>query len=219
MKRLKKFLGFIVSILVMLVLPFWLLFRGTIYLYQEYSWWVFLGMLVMGIIVFFVLLIYVAMIWDSVFGANKITKRSLKGKMWFVLILMVAYLGYTVFSFSATNAKSETVASEFRELHPLLRMSVGTFIFIDPSLMVTDMARVPEDYAEMGLSAKSQSLHYKQEDGFVHAVDLRTKGRPEWKNALLKGYFWFLGFRTLRHTGTADHLHVSLVWPAAPGRL
>lgn len=219
MKRLKKLPGFIFSLIIMLALPFWLLFRGTIYLYQEYAWWVVFGMLAMSVIVFFVLLIYVAMIWDSVLGANKITRRSIKGKMWFVFILMVGYLGYTAFSFSAANAKSETVANEFQELHPLLRMSVGTFIFLDPSLMVTDMARVPEDYAEMGLSTKSQSLHYKQEDGYVHAVDLRTKDRPEWKNTLLKGYFWFLGFRTLRHTGTADHLHISLVWPDAPGRI
>lgn len=219
MKRLKKLPGFILSLLFMLALPFWLLFRGTIFLYQEYSWWFVFGLLAMCVVVFFVLLIYVAMIWDSVLGANKITRKSVKGKMWFVLFLMVGYIGYTAFSFSAANAKSETVAAEFQELHPLLRMSVGTFIFLDPSLMVTDMSRVPEDYQSMGLATKTQSLHYEQADGFVHAVDLRTKGRPEWKNSLLKGYFWFLGFRTLRHSGTADHLHISLVWPEAPQRI
>lgn len=219
MKFLKKFLGFLISLIIMVVLPFWILFRGTIYLYQEYSWWVPFGMTAMGIMVFFLLLVYVAMMWDAVFGANKITRRSLKGKMYFVILLMLGYIGYTTFSFSAANAKSTTVASEFRALHPLLRMSVGTFIFVDPSLMVTDMARVPEDYASMGLATKGQSLHYQQADGYVHAIDLRTKGRAEWKNTMLKGYFWFLGFRTLRHSGTADHLHVSLVWPEDPGRI
>jgi hypothetical protein len=44
----------------------------------------------------------------------------------------------------------------------------------------------------------------------VHAVDLRTIGRAEWKNVLLNWYFRSMGFRTLRHVGTADHLHVSL---------
>ncbi len=159
------------------------------------------------------------MIWDAVFGANKVTRRSLIGKVWFVAILMLFYVGYTTFSFTAVNVKSAEVAEEFLDLHPLIRMGVGTFVFLDPSIMVTDMARVPEDYEAMGLAKKSQSLHYEQDDGYVHAVDLRTIGRPEWKNKFLSGYFWMLGFRTLRHGGTADHLHVSLVWPDAPGRV
>lgn len=54
------------------------------------------------------------------------------------------------------------------------------------------------------------SLHFKLEDKYVHAMDLRTVGRPEWKNRITDGYFRLMGFRTLRHVGTADHVHVSL---------
>ena len=219
MKTVRKIASFFVSLVVMLLMPFWILFRGTIWLYEDHGWWMGAGLLVSGVVVSFLLLIYVAMIWDAIFGANKITRRSLKAKIWFVVLLMAGYTGYTAFSFSAANAKSEAVAEEFGDLHPLIRMSVGTFIFLDPSIMVTDMARVPEDYQAMGLATQAQSLHYAQDDGYVHAVDLRTIGRPEWKNKLLQGYFWMLGFRTLRHGGTADHLHVSLVWPPASGRI
>ena len=31
-----------------------------------------------------------------------------------------------------------------------------------------------------------------------------------WRNLLLRGYFATMGFPTLRHVGTGDHLHVSL---------
>jgi hypothetical protein len=41
-------------------------------------------------------------------------------------------------------------------------------------------------------------------------VDLRTAGQGAVKNRLVQLYFWMMGFRTLRHVGTADHLHVQL---------
>ena len=82
--------------------------------------------------------------------------------------------------------------------------------------MVTDALRQPVDYSNMGLPTLDNSLHFVQHDGFVHAVDLRTIGRTEWRNALMIGYFRLMGLKTLRHVGTADHLHVSL---APPGDL
>jgi hypothetical protein len=54
------------------------------------------------------------------------------------------------------------------------------------------------------------SLHFRQRDGYVHAMDLRTIGRGAVRNWTTAVYFRVLGFRTLRHVGTADHLHVSL---------
>ena len=35
-------------------------------------------------------------------------------------------------------------------------------------------------------------------------------GRAPWRNLTMVAYFRPLGFRTLRHVGRADHLHVSL---------
>jgi hypothetical protein len=41
-------------------------------------------------------------------------------------------------------------------------------------------------------------------------VDIHTAGRGLLVNLLVEGYFRIMGFRTLRHVGTADHLHVEL---------
>jgi hypothetical protein len=62
----------------------------------------------------------------------------------------------------------------------------------------------------MGLPVNDGTLHYRQRDGWAHAVDLRTNGRGEVVNRLVELYFRVMGFRTLRHVGTADHLHVEL---------
>jgi hypothetical protein len=62
----------------------------------------------------------------------------------------------------------------------------------------------------MGLPVFENSLHFEQESGYVHAVDLRTIGQSEFRNLMLEYSFRLLGFRTLRHTGTADHLHVEI---------
>jgi hypothetical protein len=44
-------------------------------------------------------------------------------------------------------------------------------------------------------------------------LDIRTRGRREWRNRGLELAFWAMGFHALRHVGTADHLHVSLRMP------
>ncbi len=75
---------------------------------------------------------------------------------------------------------------------------------------MTDLGRTPADYVAMGLPVLEQSFHYRQVDGYVHAMDLRTADRGAARNWLTQAYFRLLGFRTLRHVGTADHLHVSL---------
>ena len=95
-------------------------------------------------------------------------------------------------------------------LHPLLRVALSTLILADRDLVVTDLARGPKDYAAMGLSPNDGSLHYVQRDGYTHAADLRTAGRSELKNVLVRVYFWSMGFATLRHVGSGDHLHVEL---------
>lgn len=84
---------------------------------------------------------------------------------------------------------------------------------MDNTLLITDLSRHPSDYEDMGLSVNPRSLHYRQPDGYVHALDLRTKGRTEVRILLTKSYFAALRFRRLCHRGTADYLHVSLPIP------
>ena len=123
---------------------------------------------------------------------------------------MVAYCAYALVYLSATNAKSEQVRAYYRSLHPLLRVALSTLVLADRDVVITDLARRPEDYATMGLPRHDGTLHYVQRDGYAHAADLRTAGRGMVRNRLVQLYFWSMGFNTLRHVGTADHLHVEL---------
>jgi hypothetical protein len=95
-------------------------------------------------------------------------------------------------------------------MHPVLRVAVSTVTLADNDLVVTDIERFEEDYASMGLPVNQTSFHYRQESGYVHAVDIRTIGHGFVRNALLRGSLEIMGFRTIRHVGTADHLHVEL---------
>ena len=135
---------------------------------------------------------------------------SIRTKLWLALFLVIGYGAHGLFFFSDANSKSSQVQKEFRELHPILRVSISTLIHLDPSLIVTDANRQPEDYRKMGMSSKKHSLHYRQSSGYVHAVDIRTKGRGSIRNFLIRTYFRLMGFNTLRHGGTADHLHISI---------
>jgi hypothetical protein len=76
--------------------------------------------------------------------------------------------------------------------------------------------RVAEDYRRMGLPSNTTSLHYQQKDGYAYAVDIRTNDRSMVRNTLMKVYFNLMGFRSLRHSGSDDHLHISLYCPFLP---
>ncbi len=127
-----------------------------------------------------------------------------------VAVLVVGYCAYAALSISGANAKTRETSDEIPTLHPYLRLAVGTALLADDALLLTDVAREPDDYDEMGLATRASSLHYVQGDGYAHAVDMRTKGRSELRNGLTRLYFHALGLHTVRHVGTADHLHVAL---------
>ena len=129
---------------------------------------------------------------------------------WIAVPLVAAWAGYSLLYLASANAKSNDVRAHYTSLHPVLRAALSTIILVNPDLVITDMARQPTDYARMGLPVNERTRHYEQPDGWVHAVDLRTMGRPELENRAVQIYFWSMGFSTLRHVGTADHLHVQL---------
>ena len=129
---------------------------------------------------------------------------------WIAVPLVAAWSGYSLLYLASTNAKSDDVRAHYTSLHPVLRAALSTIILVNPDLVVTDMARQPQDYTRMGLPVNDRTRHYQQPDGWVHAVDLRTIGRSEIENRAVQMYFWSMGFSTLRHVGTADHLHVQL---------
>jgi hypothetical protein len=124
--------------------------------------------------------------------------------------IAAAYVAYALVFVASANVKSAEVRAEYRALHPLLRLASSAIILVDPASVITDAARTSEDYASMGLPIEERSLHYRQPDGYVHALDLRTTGRSGLRNLTVNVAFRALGFRVLRHGGTGDHLHVSL---------
>ncbi len=136
--------------------------------------------------------------------------RLLAAIRWVALPTVAAWCAFAVFHLSSANVKSDDVRRYFSEVHPVLRVALATAILADQSMVVTDLGRVPADYSRMGLPVNDRTKHYRQANGWVHAVDLRTHKRGEIRNRVLQFYFWTMGFDTLRHVGTADHLHVQL---------
>jgi len=209
----------LLKLLLLLVLPFILLIRGAVYFHGEYDWLPGASLLISGAITTVLLFIYLTFMYGRVTGkigsGNVLKRRSM-----IALLLVLGYSIYGLFFLSNTNAKSSEVRSEFTNLHPIVRLSISTILFLDHDLIITDAKRRPEDYKKMGLSTKKRSLHYKQKSsGYVHAVDIRTNDRSELRNTLLIWYFKCMGLNTLRHGGTADHLHISLKSHDSPGAI
>ncbi|MFC1639765.1 hypothetical protein ACFL3B_03265 [Gemmatimonadota bacterium] len=194
------------SLVFLVVLPFTVLVRVSTYLNTAsgVQTWVALagGVAATALVV----TLYSAVLSKKLTGKARF--RALAKRV--ALPLVLAYCAYTLLFLSSVNAKSAAVQEYYKSLHPMLRIAVSTVILLDSDIVITDLHRTPDDYVAMGLPVRAESLHYRQGDGFVHAMDLRTEGRPEWRNSAVELYFRAAGFETLRHVGTADHLHVAL---------
>jgi hypothetical protein len=185
--------------LAVVVLPFLVYVRAAVYLYRRgaHPWIAILiaALITCGIVSGFVMLI--------ARGFRSVLK-------WAALPVVFAWCVYAAFYLSRVNIKSDEVRAYYSTLNPILRVALSTIVLVDPDLVVTDMGRVRADYRRMGLKVNDRTKHYVQPDGWVHAVDLRTRGRGVIRNRVVQLYFWSMGFSTLRHVGTADHLHVQL---------
>jgi len=188
------------------VLPFVVLIRASTYLYaaRDLPTWLALG----GGALATTVLLSVCAVWIAKKLHSGARIRWIATRV--VLPLVLAYCAYTLLYLSSVNAKGAEVRTYYRSLHPILRVAVSTVILVDRDMVVTDVARSGGDYAQMGLPENRESMHYEQSDGYVHAVDLRTRGEGWWRNWMVEGYFRAMGYSTLRHRGTEDHLHVSL---------
>lgn len=194
----------------LIVLPFALLVRVAVSLYHGGAtspWLAVAGGVAATVVV------------ATIYGAwlsRRLTGRAriLLALKWVALPLTLTYAGYALLYLSSSNVKSPSVRAEFRSVHPVLRLALSTLILVDRSIVVTDMNRDPQEYRRMGLAPLERSLHRLQPDGWVHAVDLRSIGRRQFRTALAVSYFHLMGLRTLRHVGTADHLHVWLPMPS-----
>lgn len=200
-----------------LVLPFFLLLRGAVTLYTLTDWHPYLCIGISAVLSMVALYFYLLWIVGHVVQKKKAMEKAKRVNLRLVLVAVGGFCLYAVLYLAAGNAKTEAVQDEYTTTHPLLRLGVSAFILFDHDLVVTDMQRSHLDYREMGLAMKGKSLHYPQSDGYVHAIDLRTNDRAEWRNTVLETYFWLMGYLVHRHGGTGDHLHVSLMVKDNPG--
>jgi hypothetical protein len=202
----------ILKVALIIVLPFAVLVRGSVFIYEHGRTPVWVALLTAAFLTGGVITAY------AVWLARKLTKRGGRGgralivplAKWVALPIVLFYCSYSLLYLASVNAKSPPVRAYYRSVHPLLRLALSTLILADRDMIVTDIGRLPEDYTKMGLPANTRTRHYKQPDGWIHAVDLRTSGRGVIKNRGAQFYFWLMGFDTRRHVGTADHLHVEL---------
>ena len=188
------------------VLPFVLLIRGGIFAYHEWGLGTWPSLAVSAAATALLLALYAWAVSRRIGARRGLKKLLTRG----AALMGAAYVAYSLVYVAGANAKSEEVRDEYSALHPLLRVAASALILVDPGAVITDAGRTPDFYRRMGLSPNETSLHFEQQTGFVHALDLRTVGRPEWRNRAADLAFRAMGFHTLRHMGTADHLHVSL---------
>jgi len=192
------------------VLPFIILIRGAVFLHHRYpilpAHLALLGGVALTCLLLYLYLTYFLRKVSAATG----TSSSPRFRLLMVFGLLGCYAIYALFYLSNQNMKHPEIRKEYLTLHPILRVAVSTWVFVDPGLVITDADRGSQDYVKWGLPSKSNSLHYRQRDGLVYAVDLRTRGRSGIRNWITKLYFRLMGFHVLRHGGTGDHLHVSL---------
>lgn len=197
------------AIVVIPTLPFVLLVRGGVLAYQEWGLGTWAALAASGGATMLLLALYA---WAASvrLGAGKGVQKLFTR---LAALVGAVYVVYSLVFVAGANIKTPELRNEYASLHPLLRVAASALFLVDREAVITDASRTPEFYRSVGLPPNESSLHFRQADGFVHALDLRTRGRPEWRNQTVAAGFEAMGFRVLRHVGTADHLHVSLPLP------
>jgi hypothetical protein len=190
----------------LLALPFALLVRGALVASARWGWHAWVAVAFGGLLA--ALAVSTLAWWTLRRLSMRPSFRSVATRVG--LPLVIVFCSFSLLYLSGSNAKSAQIREAYPQLHPVLRLAVGTVRLVDTRIVVTDIERGPTSYAAMRLPRPTTSQHYRQKDGTVHAIDLRTQGRGTLRNGLVRLYFELLGFDTVRHVGTADHLHVRL---------
>ena len=204
-----KLLYFLIKIIALVFLPFLILLRVSIYTHSHYELPPSISLSCGAIATTLALMLYFSFFYGKITGKLG-SFDALKRRSSIAFVIVLGFVAYALFYINGSNVKHQQIKKEFTELHPIIRIGIASIVLFDKNMIITDASRVPEDYRKMGLKTSNNSLHYKQKDGYAYAVDLRTKSRVEWANQLRQIYFRLMGFNVLRHTGTADHLHLSL---------
>jgi len=189
-----------------LSLSFFVLVRGSMYAYQSMGWgtWSSIGLGLCGTVLIFSP--YLAWLWTRITGEDRIRQFLPRA----LIALVAGYSMYGLLYLSAGNSRDPELRDQYASLHPLIRLGASSYFLFDRNGVVTDLERTPEDYLARGLPMNETTLHFKLEDRYVRAMDLRTAGRSTRRNSVTATYFRLMGFRSLHHVSAADHLHISL---------
>lgn len=207
LKRLILYLFLsLTAIAFLVILPFFLLIRVSLTLVTEFDFPAWIALTAgMGSAIF-LLLGYIFVIFRKFLTRIHFIRFS----FYSVTVMVLSFCVFSLFYLSGDHAKTPEIRNVYGTMHPVLRVAISTVTLADSDLLITDIERNPGDYLQMGLPLNSNSFHFKQPDGYVHAVDLRTIGHSFIRNAILDTSLQIMGFETIRHTGTADHLHVQI---------
>ena len=111
----------LVTLVVVVALPFFLLVRVSLYLNVDQQMNVWLAVAAGVGAATLALLLYSALLRRKFMGTFGVTGRMSK----MLLALVIVYSGYSLIYLSGTNVKSEEVKSTYLSLHPALRISRG----------------------------------------------------------------------------------------------
>ncbi len=192
--------------LAVIVLPFVILVRGAVTLYSRAGWSPWLALLGSSVATIGILALYGALMTRRLTGRARYWWIA----RWLALPLVAGFVFRGLVFLDRSHVQDDATRTEYHQAHPLLRVALSTLELADGRLVVTDVSRTAADYVRLGLPVVTGTLHAPQADGWVHAVDIHTRGRGFLVNWLVATYFRAMGFRVLRHVGTADHLHVEL---------
>ncbi len=199
-------LGLLFLLMSLVVAPFFILIRTAVELNISHQWDEWLSLL--GGVTASTL--FLSLFFIFLFRKAKRKLSMVKVTLICISILVGGFCTYGLLYLNSVHAKNESIKEVYSTLHPILRVAIASTTLADQNLVITDIKRTPDDYVAMGLTPHQSSLHYMQSTGYVHAIDLRTLGRSELRNTLLEWSLQIMGFQTIRHVGTADHLHVAL---------
>lgn len=185
-----RLLRFLAMIVLPIVAPFFLLIRGAVFAHQEWALGGWQALLASAAATMLVVQLYA---WLAS-RRTEARKRLRKAFVRLGAFVSVAYVAYALTYFGSVHAKSPEVRTVYQQLHPVLRAAASVVVLTAPASVVTDAGPTPAD-------------------GFVHALHLRTAGRPEWRRRTVELAFRALGFHAQRGVDAEDHLHISLRLP------
>ena len=150
-KAMKKIFAELFKISIVLIFPFILLIRGAVTFHEQFQLAPMLAILAGVLAAAFLLFLYFSIVYGQ-FTGRLGSGTAVRRRAFWALAITVLFAIHGIFYMSSENMKNPEVRQEINKVHPILRLSVSTLVYIDKDLIITDAKRQPEDYSKMGLT-------------------------------------------------------------------